>query len=239
MEEREHLSSIERKVSLYLKVQKYPAAHDLIRHSKLLFPHAANLDLLQGIVYHRQSKLPEAVKAFGEALVKNPEYLEAAIHLALILSDVGQYDEAAEVFETIKKLTGRPGQIPKVLRGKIANSHAENGRNYEKAGLFQEAAQEYQKALALYEKMPDIKIRLAKIYMKSNQPTKAYRELTEALDFHPVNAQAMTLLGILSYRSGKNQSALDYFKKAQHHAKHDRLLATYLRLAGSQASQSA
>ena len=156
LSERQYLSNIEEKVELYLRVKKYNAALEILERASLRYPDAANITMLKGVVYHRQSKFADAIKEFSSALNKNPEYLEASLNLCITLCDLGQNDEAAEIYRSIELKNRSRNSIPKVIKGKLANSHADNGRAYHKAGMLQEAASEFRKALSLYEKMPDI-----------------------------------------------------------------------------------
>lgn len=233
---RTKLKDIEQKCHLFIKVQKYEAAQQLLERSIDHYPSAANLNLLLGRVYHQQSKFAEAITQFNEAIKKNPNYTEAALSLCITFCDLGQYNEAEEIYHRFQSNSPSKGALPKQIRGNLANSHAENGTAYEKAGLLQEAVQEYRKALSLLDSMPDVKIKLALIYIKTKEFTKAESELREILTINPTDEQAMTQLGIALFHSGRLDEARDSWVKVKKSYPSNVTARTYLRICETQAN---
>lgn len=228
--ERAQLQEIDRRVGIYFKIRKFVAAEELLNNAIERYPQAANLNLLLGLCFQKQSQYDKAIREFMIALNKNNEYLEAALNLSLTLSDLGQYQEAEDVYKkAIVQFKGR-SSLPKPLRGKLANSHAANGIAYRRLGLAQEAATEFRKALALYERMPDIKIELAKIYMETGQSAKSKKELLEVKAMAPANHEALALLGVLMFHSGEVDGARDFLVKASRLNPNNNLARAYLKI---------
>ena len=105
-----------------------------------------------GVIYHAQGKFQKAIDCFSNALSINPNYTEAQLHLAVTYNDLGQYDKAQKIYRQAKEYKGveadAQDRLPdSFVRGKLANMHAELGDTYWGIGLFEEALEEYSKAL--------------------------------------------------------------------------------------------
>src|SRR5690606_25479675 len=130
---------VQNKVKFYLSVHRFEAAEKLIKAKLATLGNIAVLLNLLGIIYHRQSRFPEAITYFSKALKVNAQYVEAAVNLAATLCDLSRYDEANEVFAKLSEATGESDAkgnrvIPELIKGRIANQHAENGKLYEISG---------------------------------------------------------------------------------------------------------
>ena len=101
-----------------------------------------------GVVYHDQGQFARSQRAFEAALRINPGYTEAALNLAVIYNDLGKYHEAREVYsQALERHQNAPGQLDPVVRGKIANMYADIGDAFASSGLWDEAIEEYRRAL--------------------------------------------------------------------------------------------
>jgi tetratricopeptide (TPR) repeat protein len=225
------MAEVRKKVELYLSVNRFDAAEKLLKATLADHGALANVHNLLGVTYHRQSKFPFAIKEFNRALAANPEFVEAALNLAATLCDLSRYDEAREVFNKLGAQVNPRKKQPALVLGRLANQHAANGKGYEESGMLPEAIQEYRRALALFDRMPDVRLSLAKIYVRVGQNDRAREEFEEIVKGHADNAEAQTWLGILYYKLGRKDLARRHWEKAQQANPNDHAARAYLRIA--------
>lgn len=224
------LAEIRKKVNLYLSVNRFDAAEKLLKTAISDFGPLANLVNLLGLTYHKQSRFPDALREFNRALTSNTDFVEASLNLAVTLCDLSRYDEAREVFKRLNQTTHPRKRYPKLVLGRIANQHARNGAAYEETGMLGDAIQEYRKALQLFEKMPDIRLALGKVYLRVGQSDKAKIEFEEIIKSKPDLAEAHTWLGIVYYKSGQRDLARQCWELAQRTNPTDHSSRAYLKL---------
>lgn len=211
---RDKIQAIEEKANLYIRAGKLHAAENMLKSFLDHEPDASNILILLATVYQKQSKFPSAIEALSQALTINPDFLEASVSLCITLCELSQYEEAQEVYDKLKNEGAKAHSLPKTIRGRLANSHGRNGQMYQKSGLISEATGEYLKALHLYPDMPDIRFKLAQLYMRQGHLTKAHFELTQIISKRPNDAETLAQLGVISYRQNKVDQARDFWKKA-------------------------
>lgn len=228
---RAELAEIRKKVNLYLSVNRFDAAEKLLKATLTDYGPLANIHNLLGVTYHKQSKFAPAIKEFNRALTANPDFVEAALNLAATLCDLSRYDEARDVFARLGQQVNPKRRQPGLVLGRLANQHATNGAAYEESGMTGDAIQEYRKALSLFEKMPDVRMALAKLYTRIGQNDKAREEFEEVVKLNPEIADAHTWLGILYYKLGRRDLAKRHWEKAQQVNPNDLSSRAYLKLA--------
>lgn len=230
---RAELIEIRKKVTFYLSVNRYDAAEKLLKATLSDYGPLANIQNLLGVTYHKQSRFPDALREFNQALAANPEFVEAALNLAATLCDLSRYDEARTVFTKLGEQVNPRKKQPGLVLGRLANQHAANGAAYEESSMVSEAIQEYRKALALFERMPDVKLSLAKLYVRTGQNDKARQEFEELVRLSPDLPEAHTWLGILYYKLGRKDQAKTHWEKAQQANPNDLASRAYLKLSRS------
>lgn len=228
---RAELTEIRKKVALYLSVGRFDAAEKLLKATLTDFGALANIHNLLGVTFHKQSKFGPAIKEFNRALAANPDFIEAALNLAATLCDLSRYDEAREVFARLGQQVNPKKKQPGLVLGRLANQHAANGAAYEESGMNGDAILEYKKALSLFERMPDVRLSLAKLYVRAGQHDKAREEFEEVVKQSPEIADAHTWLGILYYKLGRRDMAKRHWEKAQLVDSNDLSSRAYLKLA--------
>ena len=231
--QRAELLEVKKKVDLYLGLSRFDSAEKLLKATLADYGPLANIHNMLGLTFHKQSKFVDAIREFNQALAVNPEYVEAALNLAATLCDLSRYEEAHHVFVKLEENVGEKQKQPGLVLGRLANLHVLSGQAYEESGMWPEAIQEYRKGLALYDKMPDVKLVLAKLYVRVGQHEKAKKEFEDLLVQSPRLADAQTWLGILQYKLGQRDLAKSHWEKAQESAPQNSTAKAYLKLARS------
>jgi tetratricopeptide (TPR) repeat protein len=211
---RAELAEILKKSNLYLSVGRFDAAEKLLKATLADYGPLANVENTLGLTYHKQSKFPLAVEAFNRALCINPDFIEAALNLAVTLCDLSRYDDAQSVFLKINQKVNPKKKLPGLVLGRLANQHVQNAKAYEESDLLAEAVLEYKKSLSLYSDMPDVKMALAKLHVRLGQLEKAKTECEEILKLYSDHYEAHTLLGILHFKLEQKDLAKRHWEKA-------------------------
>jgi tetratricopeptide (TPR) repeat protein len=228
---RGEIAEVRKKVELYLSVNRFDAAEKLLKATLTDHGPLANVHNLLGVTFHKQSKFVDALKEFNKALATNPDFVEAALNLAATLCDLSRYDEARQVFTHLQQQVNPKKRQPDLVLGRLANQHVLNGQAYEESGMPGDAIQEYKKALSLYERMPDVRLSLAKLYVRVGQNDKAKQEFEEIVKLSPEIPDAHTWLGILYFKLGRKDLAKRHWEKAQQVAPNDMASRAYIKLS--------
>jgi tetratricopeptide (TPR) repeat protein len=194
----------------------------------------ADLYAMLGSINYQKGRLLDALGFFEEALRLNPAYTEAALNLAVTYNDLGKYDESKRVYQRMlsnRKNTASPGvSIDPFIKGKLANMHAEVGMAYEQAGLHEQAAEEYRRALALCPTFVDIRIRLGISLRSAGNASAAEREFSKAKKEHPNLMSPRLQLGMTHYTAGRRSDAAREWRDVLAMEPENKFAKLYLRL---------
>jgi len=156
-----------------------------------------------GFIYQWRGELQKAADFFQKALNLNPKYTEAALNLAVTYNDMGLYDEAVETFNRAASVVkAQPKSLDPYIRGRLANEHARLGDLYYALGLYEEALDEYRKALTLRPNLVDIMTKIGITLRDQGALDEAIRILMRVKEVHPRYSQAFIHLGITYYMKG-------------------------------------
>ena len=182
-----------------------------------------------GFVYYLTGKHAEAVNHFKQALQINPHYTEAALNLSVAYNELGEIDNAKDVYARAKevKSAGQPYLDP-FVRGKLANMHAGLGAIYMDIGLYAEAVGEYKKAVDLRPEFADIRTKLGAAYRGMNDCANAVKEFIEAIKLNGRYLPARIQLGLTYYTTGERDRARAEWQKALEISPDDRVTKMYL-----------
>jgi tetratricopeptide (TPR) repeat protein len=214
------------------------AAGEYDKAEKALMPLArervpfADVYCMLGVIhYHRGSRL-DAVIMFEEALRLNPGYTEAAMHLVVTYNDLGKFAESKRVNQRMmasRKKAGSDRADP-FIRGKLANMHADVAVAYEEAGLPDEAANEYRRALALCPSYVDLRTRLGASLRAAGDLPAAEREFKAAKKENPNLIGTRLELGLTYHAAGKRADAAREWREVLAMEPGNRFAKLYLRL---------
>ena len=180
----------------------YASPVSILRTTVDRWPHGrAHLNL--AVALKSRGDRDEALKHLIEAVPDNPE---ARYLLGSELYDRGRYDEAiVQLREFMREGPSRSNVV--AARNLIGLSLASLGK-------LLEAAEEFRTALNLEPRSADLHGNLAYVLLGSRDFEGAIRHYQEHLSYLPDNPFALTNLGIALAATGRQQEALDYFRRA-------------------------
>src|SRR5438552_16629737 len=96
---------------------------------------------LLGLSYSLVGQQDQALAQLDRALVLNPHYVEALVHRAIVLNELGREAEADVAFRRAAQVGGEPRQgFAAHVASKLANQHAALGDAYLGAGGLMQAS---------------------------------------------------------------------------------------------------
>ena len=194
----------------------------------------ADIHNMMGVIHHDKGLLDAARDAFKRALEINPSYTEAALNLAVTYNDLGEYEQAQQVYRGAvqRDARGRHAVDP-FAKGKIANLHADVAHAYLEIDLPNEAVQEYRSAIRLCPQFADIRVKLAETYRQMGDLTAARYELEETIGVRPDYLPARVALGVVMLLSGQRAEAVRIWEDALKRDPKNKAAEMYLRMANS------
>ncbi|MGH7672297.1 MAG: tetratricopeptide repeat protein, partial [Gemmatimonadales bacterium] len=121
---------------------------------------------LLGLSYSLAGQPEKALDQLERALALNPNYVEALIHKALVLNELGREDEANAVLRRAHRIgTETRAGFPTHIAAKLANQHAALGEAYLEAGGVTGAIDQYEAALALGPAFHDLRYKLGRLLL--------------------------------------------------------------------------
>ncbi|MBD3237594.1 MAG: sulfatase-like hydrolase/transferase, partial [Candidatus Eisenbacteria bacterium] len=162
-------------------------------------PDQQGLQLLRGRALARLDRVAEARAAFEAEMRAYPPGATAAAHLARILCDRGDCDEAEALLQ--EALDSSPGHIDLVAA--LAGVHLDTGRPREAQPLLQSV-------LAADPSHPEGNYQLGRLFEAMQRPQEALQRYLQAVAAEPGRADYQAALGMLLVR-GRN-----YAKAAEH-----------------------
>jgi tetratricopeptide (TPR) repeat protein len=190
-----------------LQTKRFRDAEVLIEKSLQFEPDNADFFYLRGLLRSYQGKLVESIEDLKQSLYLDPKHTDAAVCLSVILNDIGRYDEAKKIFEQANqsvflKQIGDDEQIDR----RFAIKHFELADLYFRYRRFDEAIEEYNKAILLDPTTAEMRIKRAKAFAKKGFISRAIQDLQQLKSERPTDLAVRIQLGLLHYSQG---NALD------------------------------
>jgi tetratricopeptide (TPR) repeat protein len=185
-----------------------------------------------GIIHHRKRKLDKAAEFFEKALSLNPKYTEASLNLAVTYNDLGRFEDANRVFsQATNVVKDEPTALDPFIQGKLADAHGNLGDLYFDLALYDDALEEYRKALKLRPSFVDIITKIGITLREKRAFDEAIQMLMKAKQTNPKYILAYIHLGITYYMKGFLDLAMEEWESAQRIDPSRREVQVYLALA--------
>jgi tetratricopeptide (TPR) repeat protein len=200
------------------------------------YPRYADVRHLCGLCLTFLGQPEQALEEFDRALSLNDQYVEAHLNRALVLNDLGRFNEAADAFERAGYYEyAVAGRFPAAITARLAQAHAQVGDLYVEAGAPVEAASQFRRALELRPRFHDIRNKLAQSLLQVGDLAGAIEQLTMALTGNPRFVPARLNLGLALFRQGDRKGARREWEECRAQDPNNAQVAAFLALLESGA----
>ncbi len=211
----EGLTEIYEEAKRLFEEGKYDEAEPLLKTIIQEKPTYADVLNKLGFIENLKGNLEEAVKYFQRAITINPRYTEASLNLAITYNELGEFKKAEEVMAMAAQIArDKKGKLDHFVAGKLANEHYRIGNIYLDFGLYDDAIEEYRKALELYPELPDVHTKLGVALRNKGEFEEAIVHFNKAKEINPTYSAAWVQLGLTYYMKGLTGLAVEEWEKA-------------------------
>lgn len=192
---------------------KYRQAEPILQQLILANSKSPEVFQMLGTIYYDQGKFNKAIRAFKRALEIEPTYTDASVGLSIILNDLGRYDEGKEVFEKAQQVLAEKGTVgDPYIEQKLATKHDELGELYFRYKRYDEALEQYFRALKLSQRRPELVMKIVECFMMKGMYDKAVRELKSLLKDYPGFTAGRLKLGMIYYNANNVVDAIEQWE---------------------------
>ncbi len=194
--------------------EEYEEAIDDLTRAVELKPTYPDVNNALGIAHFFGGSREMAAQYFNSACEINPGYLEAHLHLAYTLIEIGDVGTGVALLDDFPSLTGGGGAAAfDSGRVSICRLHTRLGEMYERRNELPEALAEYRKAVRIQPGFLDVMLKLARIYARLDLYEDAHREFDRILRMNSEYDEAHMELGLLHLREGNFEEARKHWEK--------------------------
>lgn len=177
-----------------------------------------------GLLLLVQGRFPEALLHFDRAAAADSLNAEALLNGAVMLADLGFYDESQLRFEAVRAIENSaiepqttedtPLSAGASTSRMLATKRTELGRVFIEAGNQQKATEEFAQSILIRDN-PEAHIELARIALKSGMHEKSLKELEAARILDPTNSEVHVIAAQCYFASNRPSDALAELSKAE------------------------
>ena len=214
----------------------YEAALELFRTVLDENPGFADVHNKAGLCLAMIGDPEAALEEFDKALNISDTYAEAHLNRAIVLQGLGHFEEARRHLQRADELDHSDSdEFPSDVGHKIAIAHAKLGDLYLVADHPEEAAEEYEKALAVRTRFLDIRSKYAEALLGMGRWREAQEQLETILEKNPSFTSARLRLGLALHRQGEEDRARREWKRCVEEDPRDMRAKAYLASLGEEA----
>ncbi len=186
---------------------------------------------LLGLSYSLAGQPDKALEQLDRALALNPNYIEALIHRALVLNELGREAEANAMLRRARSVTTeRRGGFHGHVAAKLANQHAALAEAYLEAGGLNEAIAQYEAALTLGPNFHDLRYKLGRSLLEAGRALEAHEHFQIIVRERPSFLDAAAMLGLACYLGGDGLAARAVWEELRARRPEDPRVEAYLAL---------
>jgi tetratricopeptide (TPR) repeat protein len=210
-------------------LQDYYGAIHLLEELVAVGHTYADAEHMLGLCYSLVGQPEKALAHLDRSLELNPHYVEALVHRALVLNDLGREQEATDSLRRAGQIGGKSRLgFPSHLAQKLANLHAHLAEAYIEAGGMREAIGQYQAALALGPDFHDLRYKLGRLLLQAGRVLEAREQFEIIVRSRPTFQDAAAMLGLACYLSGDGLSARVVWQDCRRRRPEDPRVEAYL-----------
>lgn len=191
----------------------------------------ADAHYLLGLAYSMVDRRDDALASLEQALKLNPRYVDAHLNRAVLLNELGRYEDAAAAFAAAQEL----GKVDDTgfsapMASRLANLHADLAEAYVEAGGLEEAIRQLETAVHLRPTFIDLRYRLARLLLDRGEFARGRAELEGIIRERPGFFDAQAALGMACYLQGDLPAARAVWERCRDAAPKDPRVGAYLSL---------
>lgn len=191
----------------------YRIAESLLQQLLLVDGKNPEVFHMMATIYYDQGKFNKAVKTFKRALEIDPTYTDASVGLSIILNDLGKYEEGKKVFiEAQEALAKKSTEADPYIQEKLSTKHDELGEMYFQYKRYDEALEQYFKALSLSTRKAELKMKIIECFIRKEDDSRALKELKVLVQEYPQFIPARLKLGLMHYNQKKIVEAVEQWE---------------------------
>lgn len=180
--------------------REFPAARRIAQELISENPLSSDAHYWLGVISQFEGRIGQAAEYLKRALDLDPKNTDAAICLSVLYNDVGSYDKAKEIFQVANQsVLTREDAVTNEVDRKFASKHLELADLYFRYRRYDEAIEEYTKAMALDPLDMQVPIRRARTFAKKGFVSRAIQELQRLRDDYPDSIEPRLQLGLLYF----------------------------------------
>src|SRR2546429_9521730 len=163
---------------------------------------------LLGVSYSLAAQPEKALEQLDRALALNPNYIEALIHRALVLNELGREEEATAVLRRARQVTSaRRAGFHGHVAAKLANQHATLGQAYVEAGGARQAVAPHETGPTVGPAFHDLRYKLGRLLLEAGRALDAHEQFQIIVRERPSFLDAAAMLGMSCYLAGDGLAA--------------------------------
>lgn len=183
-------------------------------------------------IYYDQGKFNKAIKTFRRALEIDPAYTDASVGLSIILNDIGKYDDAKKVFsDAQERLAKKNTENDPYIQERLSIKHDELGEMYFQYKRYDEALEQYSRALTLSSRKAELKMKIIECWIKKEDTSRATKELQSLVQDYPTFVPARLKLGLVYYNARRTLDAVEQWERVLVRDPEHPLALKYIRMA--------
>ena len=191
----------------------YRVAESLLHQLLLVDAKNAEVFHMMATIFYDRGKFNKAIKAFKRALEIDPTFTDASVGLSIILNDLGRYEEGKKVFiEAQQALSKKSTEVDPYIQEKIAIKHDELGELYFQNKRFDEALEQYMKAISLSNRKAELKMKMIECFVQRDEEARAVKELKMLVQEYPQFIPARLKLGLMYFNARNTIAAVEQWE---------------------------
>lgn len=188
----------------YYKLEQFEQAVNQFQRVLDLRPDAAQPRLILGVILLRQDRIDDAIETIQRVLLADEKNALAHSTMGSAYLKKGLFDQAVTEFDRAIELD------PKLIE-----AHYRKGLFNESRGDLAEAEEDIMAALAIAPEVPDLRLLLARNYLRQNKNSDAIRTLQEGLTGKESDAVIYNFLAAAYFADKQPEQGVASLKKAK------------------------